>query len=204
MKAARKVMMRTAGALLAAALALGATAARADWQPVWKTETYAVNGRTGIDLYRSIGERGPKAGPGRAIAYTTFDLKWSRKYVPDGDGCTLASARPHLIILTRVPKPANPLPAELKRRWSVFIAGIHAHERVHGDIIIEMVKAIEQVSVGFSVPDDPDCRKIRAELTKKLAAMSEEQRRRSRDFDRAELTEGGNVHALVLALVNGG
>ena len=200
--------MNTITAALAAttivvALAIGLLPARADWQPVRKTETYSVTGKTGIDLYRSIGEHGPKAGAGRAIAYTTFDLKWSRKYVPERGGCMLASAKPHLIIITKVPKPANALPAELKQRWSVFIAGIEAHERVHGDIIVEMVKAIEKISVGFSVPDDPDCKKIRVELTKKLAALSEEQRRRSRDFDRAELTEGGNVHALVLALVNG-
>lgn len=202
MKTLRK--WQIAAAVLTAALALAAPPARADWQPVWKTETYAVTGKTGIDLYRSIGEHGPKAGAGRAIAYTTFDLKWSRKYVPERGGCTLASAKPHLIIITKVPKPANTLPAELKQRWSVFIAGIEAHERIHGDIIVEMVKAIEQMSVGFSVPDDRGCKKIRTELTKRLAALSEEQRRRSRDFDRAELTEGGNVHALVLALVNGG
>jgi predicted secreted Zn-dependent protease len=178
--------------------------ARADWQAVEKVETYAVSGRTGIELYESIGERGPKAGIGRAIAYTTFDLKWSRKYVPEGSTCRLASARPHLTIITRLPKPADKLTAPTQMRWDKFIAGITAHERVHGEIIVDMVKAIKATSVGLTVADDADCKKIRKELTNRLRGLSDEQREKSRDFDRAEMRDGGNVHQLVLGLVNGG
>ena len=36
-----------------------------------------------------------------------------------------------------------------------------------------------------------------------LKALSEEQRARSRDFDKVEMSNGGNVHRLILALVNG-
>jgi predicted secreted Zn-dependent protease len=75
---------------------------------------------------------------------------------------------------------------------------------VHGEIINEMVKEIETLSVGFSVSGDPECRKIRTELTKRLSELSLAQRQRSRDFDRVELSEGGNIHQLILALVNGG
>ena len=198
-------MIKALRAVLGAALlSAAAGAAHADWKPVERVEHYAVSGSTGIELYRSIGERGPKAGIGRAIAFTNFDLKWSRDYRPQPDGsCTLVSARPHLILIYRLPKPSGKLPAATRALWDTFIAGVTAHEKVHGDIIIDMVRAIEATSVGLNAPDDPRCQKVRAELQSRLGPLSQEQRRRSQEFDRVELNNGGNVHQLVLGLVNG-
>ncbi|PRD46003.1 peptidase [Phyllobacterium phragmitis] len=196
--------MKRVSYVLGMGLCLGFTpTAQAQWKPVERIDTYAVNGRTGIDLYRSIGEHGPKVSLGRTIAYTTFDLKWSRKYVPEGGGCRLASARPHLIIIYKLPKPSGPLPPETQRLWDKFIKGITAHERVHGEMILDMVKKIEATSIGLTVADDPGCKKIRQELTTRLAALSNEQRRKSREFDKVEMSDGGNVHRLILGLVNG-
>ncbi|MDI7860378.1 DUF922 domain-containing protein [Rhizobiaceae bacterium n13] len=178
--------------------------AQADWRPVEKEQTYAVSGKTGLDLYRSIGERGPKVGIGRAIAYTSFKLTWRRNYQPQGDSCVLVSAVPNLIITYTLPKPAERLPASTQRHWETFMAGVRSHERVHGDIIEDMVRQIEAISVGLSVAGDPGCKKIRVELTRRLGELSLAQRQRSRDFDAVELGNGGNIHQLVLALVNGG
>ena len=80
---------------------------------------------------------------------------------------------------------------------------MRAHERVHGDIITDMVEEIERVSVGLSVAADPECRKIRTELTARLAELSRAQRQKSRDFDAVEMVDGGNMHRLILGLVNG-
>ena len=66
-----------------------------------------------------------------------------------------------------------------------------------------MVRRIEAVSVGLTVPNDPSCKRIREVLTEKLGALSQEQRARSRAFDQVEMSDGGNVHRLILALVNG-
>lgn len=170
---------------------------------VEKTTTYSISGQSGAELYESIGQNGPKAGVGRVIAHTTFDLKWSRNYVPKHGGCTLVSARPSLIIIYTLPKPKGNLPAATRKSWDVFIDGVTRHEKVHGDMIRDMVKKIEGFSVGFSVADDPKCKKIREELTKLLAQASLEQRQLSRDFDQVELGGGGNIHRLILDLVNG-
>jgi predicted secreted Zn-dependent protease len=179
-------------------------AARAEWQAVERVETYSIAGQSGPELYASIGERGPKAGgETRAIAHTNFKLTWTRKYQPQGDACVLVSARPKLIITYTLPKPAERLPSPIRADWETFIAGVRDHERVHGVFIKDMVKAIEAVSVGMTMPDDPDCRKIRVELTKRLSGLSLAQRQRSRDFDHAELNQGGNIHQLILRLVNG-
>src|SRR5690606_33563617 len=114
--------------------------ALADWMPQGRVDNYMVRGSTGIDLYRSIGENGPKIGPTSAIAYTDFRLLWSRDYRPQPDGsCTLVSARPSLTITYRLPKAAGTLPPATKRKWETFLAGIFAHEKVHGDYIVDMV-----------------------------------------------------------------
>ncbi|MDB5523036.1 MAG: peptidase [Rhizobium sp.] len=190
--------------LLSLCLASSPMAVHAEWQAVERVQTYSITGTSGAELYASIGERGPEAGGEvRAIAHTNFKLTWTRKYEPQGGACTLVSARPKLTITYTLPKPARHLPAAIRRHWETFIAGVRIHERVHGDFIKDMVKEIEAMSVGLSAPDDPSCRKIRVELTKRLSAISLAQRQRSRDFDRAELSEGGNIHQLILNLVNG-
>lgn len=187
--------------LLAALLAALPAAARADWKPVEKDVTYAISGRTGPELYASIGERRPEAG----LAYTNFKLTWQRDYQPQPDGaCTLVSARPKLIISYHLPKPAEKLPEPVATNWKAFIDGVRKHERVHGEMIVAMVKEIEAFSIGLSAPDDPNCKKIRARLQERLAEISQAQRQKSRDFDRVEMSDGGAVHQLILAFVNGG
>ena len=192
-------------AALLGLLLLAPSIAFADWRPVEQVEHYRVSGSSGIDLYRSIGDNGPKVGLGRVIAYTDFKLLWSRDYRPQPDGsCTLVSARPSLTITYRLPKASGDIPAASRRLWDTFVAGVTAHEKIHGDFIVDLVRAIEQTSIGLSAPNDPGCSKVRAELQSRLGPLSQEQRRRSREFDRVEMGEGGNVHRLVLTLVNGG
>lgn len=180
---------------------LSASPARADWKPVEKVETYAISGQTGPELYASIGEAGPLLGKGRVIAHTNFKLTWTRDYRPKGDACVLKSARPKLIITYTLPKPAGPLPSAVQKSWEVFIAGLAAHEKVHGAAIVEMVRKIEAVSVGLTVAGDPGCSKIRTELTRQLAEISLAQRQASRDFDRVEFGPGGNLQKLVFNLM---
>ena len=196
---------RILSGLFAAIAASTPATALADWKPVEKVEPYSISGTNGPELYASIGERGPKAGSGRAIAFTNFKLTWSRDYQPQPDGaCTLVSARPKLIISYHLPKSSEKLPEPIATNWKVFIDGVRRHERVHGEMIVAMVKEIETFSVGLSAPDDPNCKKIRARLQERLAQISQQQRQKSRDFDKVELSDGGAVHQLILNLVNGG
>ncbi len=74
---------------------------------------------------------------------------------------------------------------------------------MHGGYIKDLVHQIEAVSLGMTVPNDPSCQKIRAQLTEKLGALSRAERQKNADFDRVEMSDGGNIHQLILALVNG-
>ncbi|WP_407660620.1 DUF922 domain-containing Zn-dependent protease [Mesorhizobium huakuii] len=189
--------------LLAALVALPVTA-HAQWKPVEKVETYAISGQSGPELYRSIGENGPNVGVARAIAHTNFKLTWTRDYQARAGACVLVSAKPKLIITYTLPSPSAPLPPSIQKNWEVFLAGVSAHEKVHGATIVDMVRKIEAATVGLTVADDPKCSKIRTEMTTRLSALSQAQRQASRDFDRVELGPGGNLQKLILALVNGG
>ena len=73
-------------------------------------KTYAVSGTSGPELYASIGERGPAASIGRAIAHTNFKLTWTRDYQTRGSDCVLATARPKLTITYTLPKASQKLP----------------------------------------------------------------------------------------------
>lgn len=199
-----KVMAWFVLPIAAACLSAVASGAHAEGQVIEEVKTYAISGQSGSELYASIGQHGPKAGVSRAIALTNFKLTWSRNYQPSGGGCTLVSARPKLILTYTLPKPSGKLPASLQKRWDSFIEGVRRHEKVHGDIIRDMVATIEATTIGLSVPNDPKCQKIRKEIIAPLSAASTAQRQKSRDFDRLELGNGGNVHQLILDLVNGG
>ncbi|MGN6469519.1 MAG: DUF922 domain-containing Zn-dependent protease [Rhizobiaceae bacterium] len=196
-------MKRTLAILLWALPVLASHAFGQEEQPVEKVEAYAISGSSGIELYRSIGEHGPKSRNGRAVAVTDYRLTWTRRYLPEGGACRLATAMPHLTIITHLPKPSTRLPARTQALWDRFIAGIAAHERAHADIIKATVEAIRAATEGLTVPDDPACRKIRAEVTKRVTALAEEMRKKNREFDRVEMGKGGNVQQLILALVNG-
>jgi predicted secreted Zn-dependent protease len=192
------------GLCLLLAMCVAHAPARAGWQAAETVVTYDVAGRSGAELYASIGDKGPEIAGVRSLAHTTFTLTWTRKYQPQDDGsCMLVSARPRLTIIYTLPRPAGELPPRTRKSWDDFIAGVKAHERVHGDIITDMVKEIERVSVGMSVSGDPACKKIRAALTSRLAEISQSQRRKSREFDQVEMADGGNMHQLILTLVNG-
>ena len=189
-------------ALFLAALLFAASAAAQEWQAVERVEPYSVAGSTGLEIYQSIGARGPKLGVARVIAHTGFKLTWTRKYERQGNACTITVNRPKLIITYTLPKLKTKLSEPLKSRWDTFIAGVTAHEKVHGDFIRDMVKEIEAASVGMTVENDPNCQKIRPQLQAKLGELSQAQRTRSRDFDQVELNDGGNVHQLILQLVD--
>lgn len=192
-----------ASACFGTMLMLAPSAFARDWQPVEQIKTYAISGTSGAALYEAIGARAPQAGSGLAIAHTSFKLTWTRKYEPQGTACAITVAKPKVIITYTLPKPTNRLSPEVAASWSRFIAGVEKHERVHGDFIKELVQQIQDFSLGLRVENDPSCQKIRQVLTARLGELSKAERAKNVEFDRVELSPGGNVHQLILALVNG-
>jgi predicted ribosomally synthesized peptide with SipW-like signal peptide len=190
--------------IAAFALAVSSASAWAAWTAREEIKSYSVTGRTGPELYASIGENGPKLGAGRVIAHTSFKLTWRRDYQRRGKDCVLASAKPNLVITYTLPKARERLASPTAENWARFRTGVEAHERVHGQIIREMVGEILAISVGLVEKDDPGCKKIRVTLTDRLREISGRERARQRGYDQVEFSDGGAVHQLILMLVNGG
>lgn len=182
---------------------LAAPAHAAEWQPKEQVKTYAISGTTPIELYESIGENGPVIGGGRrTIAVTNWDLKWRRNYQPEGSACVLKSALPFLTITYSLPKPSAKLTGAAAANWKRFSDGITAHEKVHGKDIIAMTEQIIADTVGLRIENDPDCKLIRAEVLKRVQAAADDYKAKARAFDSIEMSDGGNVHQLILGLVN--
>ncbi|MCR9124325.1 MAG: DUF922 domain-containing protein [Phyllobacteriaceae bacterium] len=195
-------MIWRAALIVAAALTLGALPARAvDWTATERTVHYAIDGSTGMALYQSIGQNGPVVSLRRAIALTEYELLWGRDYVPDGTACRLAEVRPFLTITYRLPRPRGALDGGTQARWSTFIAGITAHEHVHGALMRGMVDDIIGQTLGLVVADDPGCQKIRAEVERRVIAAHARYKAKNRAFEQSEMAPGGNVQQLVLGLV---
>jgi predicted secreted Zn-dependent protease len=115
----------------------------------------------------------------------------------------LTVGRPKLIITYALPKPSGSLPPAVQRNWDVFIAGVTTHEKVHGASMIQMVHDIEAAADGLTIADDPKCTKTRAEVVRRLDVISKARVQASRDFDRVEFGDGGNLQKLVFSLVTG-
>lgn len=197
---------KTIWALIAATMVPALAAplpTRAEVTATETVETYAISGKTGAELYASIGARGPLLGANRVIAHTRFKLTWRRDYETRGNNCVLATAIPRLTIITTLPKPTAKLSAPVRASWTTFIDGVRRHEAVHGRYVRDLVAKIETATIGLTQPDDPGCTKIKTEMNRRLGAISNERRDLDRAFDQAEFTEGGAVHTLILALVNG-
>lgn len=201
-------MSRTVLALVFALVAASPLAAQepGGWKPTEKIERYAISGQTEMDLYKSIGEKGPmvRGGKVRAIAYTDFKLTWDRAYENDAaGGCRLARNLPNVTIVYRFPKPSGKLGTSVKARWNTFEAGIETHERQHGQFIMQMVTRMVAETSNLSAANDPSCKKVRAELTRRMGAAFKEKSGKDAAFDKAEMGDGGNVRRLVMTFVYG-
>lgn len=177
----------------------------ADWTPTERTVHYSVSGTSGPALYASIGQNGPEPSVGvRAIAYTDWDLRWRRDYQPDNGGCRLASALPFLTITYNLPKAASQLSGATARNWKTFYDGMVEHEHFHGILLIQMTNKIIDETVGLRADNDPGCQKIRQMVLERVKIAFKTYSQQSTEFDRVDMSQGGNVHRLILQLVNGG
>lgn len=177
-------------------------AAAQEWQATERVEHYKISGTAPMELYQSIGERGPKLSLGRVIAHTTFKLTWQRDYQQQGAACVLATAKPKLVITYTLPKPAQKLGPDVAAKWDDFYDGIVEHEKLHGQFMKDLTQQIQDVSIGLREDNDPGCKKVRAALQAQLKPISDAHVARHSEYDQVEMSPGGAVHQLILNFLN--
>ena len=77
------------------------------------------------------------------------------------------------------------------------------HEHQHGAMLRNMTQVIINETVGLTTEtDDSNCNQLREKVLVKVKQSFDAYTRQSFAFDREEMSKGGNVQKLVLALLN--
>ena len=167
-----------------------------------RTQTYAISGKTGAELYNSLQSRGPRHGfLSRAIAQTSYKVEWYSEVVETGGTCRLVRAEPTLQITYTYPQPTQAMTRDTRRRWAAFMSGVKRHEQRHGAMARQMVRAAQAAVRGLKMAGDPSCRKTRAEVRRRATAIYATYEARQRAFDAKEHRDGGNIDRMIAALV---
>jgi len=167
-----------------------------------ETRTYDVTGASGIELIQNINRKGPKHGfMAHAIALTAYSANWDLVMLKSNGSCRVQQANGTMNLVYTFPRVVSPMTPALKKRWSRFMAGTHAHEATHGRLARDMMRAAERSAVGVKATDDPSCYKARREAQRRIEAVSAQYEAKQRAFDAKEHRDGGHVEHLVLALI---
>ncbi|MBW8907999.1 MAG: DUF922 domain-containing protein [Mesorhizobium sp.] len=187
---------------LVAVAALYAPQAMAGSKIRVETRTYDVTGASGIELIQNINRKGPKRGfMAHAIALTAYSASWDLVMLRRNGSCRVRQANGTMDLVFTFPRVVSPMSPALKRRWSRFMAGTHAHEATHGRLARDMMRAAERSAVGLETTDDPSCSKARREAGRRIEAVSAQYEAKQKAFDVTEHRGGGHVEHLVLALI---
>lgn len=185
--------------VLAAFSATSAAAAGA--RVLVETRTYVVTADSGAALVKAMDRGGPRHGfMTRAIAQTSYTVDWNLQVSRSKDACRLVRAEPTLHVTYIFPQAAD-LPPALAKRWKRFLAGVHKHEKTHGRIATEMVRAAARSASGITVGQDPSCARTRREARRRIHAVYAGYEDRQVAFDKREHAAGGKVERLVDALI---
>lgn len=176
-----------------------------NWKAEEVIEYYPVKGSTAPELYRSIGENGPKVNEKRAMALTSYVLRWKREFAQENNRCVIKSAIPLLKITYTIPKfsgkNGQKLSPELNARWNAFTNALYQHELEHGAIIKNMVEELTQESLQLKTADDPQCKRMRKVLADLVNEYVARQRKEGQNFDRAEMARGGPIEREIYKLM---
>lgn len=81
------------------------------------------------------------------------------------------------------------------------MAGVRKHEQRHGRYAVRMVNAAERSLSGMKTANDPNCRKLGAEIKRRVSSVYETYEAKQIVFDRREHRENGNIHRLIKRLM---
>ncbi|MER2535539.1 MAG: DUF922 domain-containing protein [Rhizobiaceae bacterium] len=196
-------MRRLVGTVVTVLACVGAGLGSASADIVTKVETrsYAVSGDTGAALLAVMDRRGPRHGfRARAIAQTRYSVSWNIEWAQSRDDCRVRRVDGKLAVTYTYPKLEGDVPPPLKRRWAAFLSGVRAHEERHGVMAGQMARAARKAALDVRIAGDRACRKAKAEVKRRLAAVYDDYERRQNRFDRREHRPGGPVEGLVVRL----
>jgi len=193
-KAAQHAWMQAliiAFVVLSMALAISLFAGSAHARVIVKESTkyYSIKGRTGVEIYRSIGLRSQRgAGVQHAIATTTSSISIKNvKTKIRRSRCVVVSADVRLNLVYRYPRwnrrGASP---KVRKAWKAFYAHAVRHEETHGAIAKKYANRIHRELLRTTGRVSRQCTDFGRNAERKLKRLASRLDREQRRFDRRE------------------
>ncbi|MEL6947049.1 MAG: DUF922 domain-containing protein [Pseudomonadota bacterium] len=154
-----------------------------------RTKYYAIRGKTGRDIFRSIGLRSKRgAGVQHAIATTTSNIRVSNvKTAIRRSRCVVVSAEVRLNLTYRYPRwrgrGASPA---VRKAWKDFFAHAVRHENTHGSISKKYARRIYNELKRTTGRVSRQCSDFSSKARRKFARLSKNLDAEHRRFDRRE------------------
>lgn len=123
---------------------------------------YQVSGRTGAQVHRKFGRRGPRwmrRKHGIAGIQRLVDLR-NLKYLENGNKCKILSADIVLSLVYYFPKWTNKKSAsrDTQRLWANFEKELVRHEKTHGSYFKETTRRFDKKSLKTLTTSSKGCR----------------------------------------------
>ena len=167
-----------------------------------KTSYYSISGSTGMELFRDMNRKGPRhAFMKKAMAQTQYRSTPSGKVTWQNGVCSVKNGSYTLDLTYVYPKPDRKLSGRLAVNWNRFMADTYRHEKVHGQIAIEMVAKLDATLRSFRMKDKDNCARAMTTLAGRINGIYDIYKKKQMAFDVAEHRKGGKVEKSVLVLV---
>ncbi len=149
----------------------------------WTTNYYAVTGATLPQLRESIRQNRPWKEIIDVDGMTDWRVTWQFSVTPTEGGCrcnAYSTQTAIVIVLPRWTAPTN-APEAVRTIWQNYALALGQHEAGHGAIALaaaaEMHRRVKEAGEG------PDCASLKQRLNTLSQQVTDDYRRRDRDYD---------------------
>jgi predicted secreted Zn-dependent protease len=148
-----------------------------------REQYYDIDGSSAGALRGQMRRLGPKDESGRSRdAMTVWDLEWTYRDVPVGDGCALQDVRVTLNVAITLPRWKAPAtaPARLRESWRTYLEHLKLHEGGHRTIAERNARVLYAALLPLRAATCEELHRITSRTAEEIVA---EGRARNRAYD---------------------
>ncbi|MBI3005441.1 MAG: DUF922 domain-containing protein [Ignavibacteriales bacterium] len=157
---------------------------------------YAISGSTLEELQVEMERLGPKDGTIQRYATTEYDIRWTYRFRPKGQRCTLGQIEVGARFLVRLPlwSPQKTVTPQTREKWKTFITSLHIHEAGHRDLALRAAGTI--LRKLRAMPGQMSCSDLDAAATYAGRTILQEFQKLQQEYD--ERTKHGLTQGVQL------
>ena len=168
-----------------------------------RTQYYSITGKTGKQLFRSIGRRGPRRGHAIATTKTSVKIRNIRTK-KRGRSCVVTRADVIVTLTYTLPRWRGSTRASrrVRKRWNAFAARVNRHEKKHGQISKNYAKKLYREIRRMKGRVSRNCRDFGKRAERRIVKLQSQAERQHALFDRREDRSSARVRRLQVALIS--